>query len=343
MANQHGDDYHGILKANFSSNVWYGADNTELYRHLSAILPDTRRYPEMEAESLRDLLAGMLALDSSHISIGNGSIDIIYRIAQAFRGEKSIIVSPSFSEYSYACSVNDHQLMLCYRENLLIEIDKFQPDLVWICNPNNPDGYCFDRKELQVLFYTYPQVTFILDQSFVEFTLQETLAARSVLEFKNLILIYSLTKRYTIPGLRVGYVVASECTISKLDKFRIPWSVNTMAIEAAKYMLNRQDTSFELKSWFTETIRFQREINRIGIFKALPTHTPFFLVEILKGKTYDLKSYLLSEGILIRDATNFESNEKEIMRLNTLSREQNDLLLEKLRIWKQNLYRWELS
>jgi len=337
MANQHGDDYHGILKANFSSNVWYGADNTELYRHLSAILPDTRRYPEMEAESLRDLLAGMLALDSSHISIGNGSIDIIYRIAQAFRGEKSIIVSPSFSEYSYACSVNDHQLMLCYRENLLIEIDKFQPDLVWICNPNNPDGYCFDRKELQVLFYTYPQVTFILDQSFVEFTLQETLAARSVLEFKNLILIYSLTKRYTIPGLRVGYVVASECTISKLDKFRIPWSVNTMAIEAAKYMLNRQDTSFELKSWFTETIRFQREINRIGIFKALPTHTPFFLVEILKGKTYDLKSYLLSEGILIRDATNFESNEKEIMRLNTLSREQNDLLLEKLRIWKQNL------
>jgi threonine-phosphate decarboxylase len=339
MANQHGDDYHGILKANFSSNVWYGADNTELYRHLSAILPDTRRYPEMEAESLRDLLAGMLALDSSHISIGNGSIDIIYRIAQAFRGEKSIIVSPSFSEYSYACSVNDHQLMLCYRENLLIEIDKFQPDLVWICNPNNPDGYCFDRKELQVLFYTYPQVTFILDQSFVEFTLQETLAARSVLEFKNLILIYSLTKRYTIPGLRVGYVVASECTISKLDKFRIPWSVNTMAIEAAKYMLNRQDTSFELKSWFTETIRFQREINRIGIFKALPTHTPFFLVEILKGKTYDLKSYLLSEGILIRDATNFESNEKEIIRLNTLSREQNDLLINKLRTWKKNLSR----
>jgi threonine-phosphate decarboxylase len=337
MTSEHGDDYQGTLKANFSSNVWYNADNTELYRHLSAILPDTRRYPEMEAESFREVLAGMLSLNTSCISIGNGSIDIIYRIAQAFRGKKSIIVSPSFSEYSNACSVNDHNVLLCYRENLLIEIDKFQPDLVWICNPNNPDGYCCDRKELQALFYTYPQVTFILDQSFVEFTLQETPAADSVLEFKNLIIIYSLTKRYTIPGLRVGYVVASECTITKLDKFKIPWSVNTLAIEAGKYMLNRQDTSFDLSSWLAETIRFQREINRIGIFKTLPSHTPFFLVEILTGRTADLKDYLLSEGILIRDATNFENNAKEIMRLNTLSWQQNDLLIMKLRIWKQNL------
>jgi len=211
--------------------------------------------------------------------------------------------------------------------------------MVWICNPNNPDGYCCDRKELQALFYTYPQVTFILDQSFVEFTLQETPAAESVLEFKNLILIYSLTKRYTIPGLRVGYVVASKCTISKLDKFKIPWSVNTLAIEAGKYTLNRQDTSFDLTSWLAETIRFQREIDRIGIFKTQPSHTPFFLVEILKGKVADLKDYLLSDGILIRDASNFEYYGKEIMRLNTLSRQQNDLLIKKLRTWKKNLSR----
>jgi len=337
MANEHGDDYQGVVKANFSSNVWYGADNTELYTHLAAILPDTCRYPEMEAESLKGLLAVMLAVNTSRVSIGNGSIDIIYRIAQAFRGKKSIIVSPTFSEYSKACHVNEHTVINCYRENLLIEIDKYQPDLVWICNPNNPDGYCYDRKELQVLFYTHPQVTFILDQSFVEFTLQETLSADSVPEFKNLILIYSLTKRYSIPGLRAGYVIASETIISQLDQFKIPWSVNTLGIEAGKYCLKMQDTSFDLKSWLNETVRFQQEINRIGIFRTLPTHTPFFLVEIHKGRTCDLKNHLLSEGILIRDATNFENNGNEIMRLNTLSRELNDILINKLRAWKQNL------
>ena len=337
MTSEHGDDYQGTLKANFSSNVWYAADHTELYCHLSDMLPAITRYPEIEAESFREVLAGKLAVNTSQISIGNGSIDIIYRIAQAFRGKRTIIVSPTFSEYSNACLVNDHTVLLCYRDNLLIEIDKFQPDLVWICNPNNPDGYCYDQKELQVLFYTYPQVTFILDQSYVEFTLHETLAANAVHEFKNLMLIYSMTKRYTIPGLRIGYVIACKFIISKLDNFKIPWSVNTLAIEAGKYLLNLQDTSFDLTSWLAETTRFQQEINRIGMYKCLPSDTPFFLVEIHKGKTSDLKGFLLSEGILIRDATNFGYSNKEFMRLNTLSKEQNDLLLEKLRIWKQNL------
>ena len=337
MTNEHGDEYQGVLKANFSSNVWYGADNTELYRHLSDILPSTSRYPEVDAESLRVLIADRQKVNPSQVSTSNGSVEIIYRIAQAFHGRKSIIVSPSFSEYSKACIVNRHSVLHCCRENLLVEIDKYQPDLVWLCNPNNPDGYCFDRKELQAALYTYPQVTFVIDQSYVDFTLQETLPATSILEFPNLILLHSLTKRYAIPGLRIGYVLAQEPIIRQLEQFTIPWSVNTLAIEAGKYILNRPDTSFDLEFWLSETTRFQQEINRIGIFKTWPTHTPFFLVEILEGKTCSLKDYLLSEGILIRDATNFDYNGKEMMRLNTLSKDQNDLLVTKLRIWKQKL------
>ncbi|MDP4239400.1 MAG: aminotransferase class I/II-fold pyridoxal phosphate-dependent enzyme [Bacteroidota bacterium] len=337
MNNQHGDDYQGVLKANFSSNVWYGADNTGLHDHLSALLIKTCRYPEIEAESLKAVLAEKCRMTTSCFSTGNGSIDIIYRIAQANHGKKSIIVSPTFSEYSKACEVNGHEIKRCYREDLLIEIDKFQPDLVWICNPNNPDGYCYNKNELQVAFYTYPQVTFIVDQSFADFTLQETLAATAICEFPNLILLYSLTKRHTIPGLRIGYVTASEPMIRQLDKYKIPWSVNTLALEAGKYILTRKDSSFDLKGWLTETFRFQQEINRIGVFETLPTQTPFFLVKLLKGTAVDLKDFLLKGGILIRDATGFENNGTEMIRLNTLSIDQNNLLIDKLRTWKQDL------
>jgi len=337
MTNEHGDDFQGTLKANFSSNVWYGADNTALYNHLSISLIKTTRYPEPNAESLQTLIANMQNLQSTQISIGNGSIDIIYRIAQAYRGKKSIIVSPTFSEYSKACTINQHTIKLCYRENLSIEIDKFQPDLVWLCNPNNPDGACFDRKELQAIFYTYPQVTFVVDQSFIDFTLQETLPATSIREFPNLILIYSLTKRFSIPGLRIGYVIASESVILQLNHYKIPWSVNTLAIEAGKFILNKQVDSFDLKLWLTETIRFQSEIDKIGCFKTRPSQTPFFLVELTNGKAADLKTFLLEEGILIRNATNFENNGMEIIRLNTLSREQNNLLINTLKAWNCNL------
>jgi len=337
MTNEHGDDFQGTLKANFSSNVWYGADNTALYNHLSISLIKTTRYPEPNAESLQTLIANMQNLQSTQISIGNGSIDIIYRIAQAYREKKSIIVSPTFSEYSKACTINQHTIKLCYRENLSIEIDKFQPNLIWLCNPNNPDGACFDRKELQAIFYTYPQVTFIVDQSFIDFTLQETLPATSICEFPNLILIYSLTKRFSIPGLRIGYVIASESVILQLNHYKIPWSVNTLAIEAGKFILNKQVDSFDLKLWLTETIRFQSEIEKIGCFKTRPSQTPFFLVELTNGKAADLKTFLLEEGILIRNATNFENNGMEIIRLNTLSREQNNLLINTLKAWNCNL------
>jgi threonine-phosphate decarboxylase len=336
--NEHGDEYKGELRANFSSNVWHSADNTGLYNHLSSSFAKTRRYPEIEAESLKIILSEKHTLKPTQISIGNGSIDIIYRVAQAYRSTKSLIVSPTFSEYSKACTLNEHTVQLCCRENLSINIDTFQPNLVWLCNPNNPDGTCFNRKELQVILYTYPQVTFIVDQSFVDFTLHETLTAKSVSEFPNLVLIYSLTKRYTIPGLRIGYVIASESTIVHLDRYKIPWSVNTLAVEAGKYILTqKQDNSFNLKAWLTETIRFQNEIERIGIFETRATHTPFFLVKLLKGKADELKDFLLKVGILIRNANNFDYEGCELIRLNTLTELENNLLIEKLIEWKHTL------
>lgn len=337
MKSLHGDDYQGKLKANFSSNVWHNADNSGLYNHLSDMLPTTRRYPEMEAESLKTSLANTHTLKPAQLSIGNGSIEIIYRIAQAHRGKKSLIVSPTFSEYSKACTINEHEIRLCNRENLHTKLNDFQPDLVWLCNPNNPDGFCFEVKDLQTYFNQYPKITFIIDQSFIDFTLQPTLGATSIFEFPNLILIYSLTKRYNIPGLRVGYVISSESTIKQLDRYKIPWSVNTLAIEAGKYILNQKDNSFNLKAWLTETNRFQTEINKVGIFEAIPTQTPFFLVKLLKGKADDLKKFLLPQGLLIRDASNFNYEKDELIRLNTLTASENNLLIEKLIEWKHTL------
>lgn len=337
MTNQHGDDFQGALTANFSANVWHAANNAALYKHLSGLLPSTCRYPEIEAESLITILAKTHSLNPSQLSIGNGSIEIIYRIAQTYRGSKSLIVSPTFSEYSKACTINEHEIKRCRREKLMNDIADFKPDLVWVCNPNNPDGYCFNLDELRALFYKYPHVMFIIDQSFVYFTLQPTPVASSILEFPNLVFIYSLTKRYNIAGLRLGYVISSQSIKLQLDRYKIPWSVNTLAIEAGKYILHQKDNSFNLKAWLVETVRFQNEINKIGIFKSLPTQTPFFLVILRNGKANDLKAFLLKSGILIRDASDFENNTIEMIRLNTLSVYENNLLINKLIEWKHNL------
>ena len=196
-----------------------------------------------------------------------------------------------------------------------------------------------DINYLKVLLETYPQVMFIIDQSFAEFTLSKTLVANSVLKYSNLILIYSLTKRYAIPGLRIGYVAACKSTITELEQYRIPWSVNILAIEAAKYLLSQNERNhFELKAWISESIRFQTEINKIGIYKTIPSKTPFFIVQLIQGKTTDLKEFLLKNGLLIRDANNFEYEDYgELIRLNTLTKVENNALIDKLTEWKYTL------
>jgi Histidinol-phosphate/aromatic aminotransferase and cobyric acid decarboxylase len=332
----HGDDYQGELKANFSSNIWYNADNSALYLHLAAKLPTVRRYPEMESESLKQLLAEKLSLKNEQLTMGNGSVEIIYRIAQAHQNKKSLIVSPTFSEYAKACELNNHKIKTCAFDKLDENILDFQPDLVWICNPNNPNGYFINNSTLTNLFAINKNTIFIIDQSFIQFCRLPGLENSDINKFKNIILIYSLTKRYSIPGLRLGYAVSDENIMNRLNRFTIPWSVNSLAIEAAKYIFGNKD-NFDIDEWLLETDRFRKQIDALGIFETKPGVTPFFLVKLLRGKAADLKEFLLNDGLLIRNANNFETNGNEFIRLITLGKQDNNKLINKLSEWKSSL------
>lgn len=335
MINGHGDDIHTELKANFSSNVWYGADNSGLYQHLSAALPDICRYPEADAHSLKFILATQNGVEPSQIIVCNGSTEAFYLIANAFSGKKSLIVAPTFSEYADACKIHNHAIYQTTRQNLKENIEKLQPDLVWICNPNNPDGHCFAVAELIQLFYSFPQSTFIIDQAYIDFTLTEANLIPDLQYFDNLIVVQSLTKRFAIPGLRLGYIVSSEENVNKIEKYKMPWSVNSLAIEAGKHILNAENNDFKLESWLKETIDLQQHINNLENFETIETQTPYFLIKLKSGNANNLKSFLLKEKILIRDATNFEGLYGEYIRICTQTSKQNDLLTIKLKEWTQ--------
>ena len=337
MKNDHGDDVQGELKANFSSNIWYGADNSALYKHLASKLPTIRRYPEFEAESLKEMLAQKHNIDKNQLVLFNGSIESLYNIAQAYQGQKSLIITPTFSEYEKACLLNKHKIRKCEARNIEKSMAKFEPNLVWICNPNNPTGYHIDANYLRTLFQKHTQTIFIIDQSYADFCSQKAITTKEVSQLSNIILIHSFTKRYSIPGLRIGYITAPEQIIHKVNTYSIPWAVNTLAIEAAKYILQNNTTELNLTKWLADSAEFQKKINAIGLFECLPSDTPFFLVKLLKGRSSDLKDFLLVHGILIRNATNILNNNTEYIRLISLSEFENTLLIEKLIEWNHSL------
>jgi threonine-phosphate decarboxylase len=335
MINGHGDEYMGELEANFSSNVWYGADNSALYKHLYSQMHTVKRYPDTEAGSLKQLLAEKNRVATNQLLICNGSTEAFYLIANAFSGSQSLIVSPTFSEYADACRMYNHSVRHTDYKNLYTDIETLKPDLVWICNPNNPDGNCFEATEIKQLLTSYPDSIFVIDQAYIHFTQREICVVNEIQKYHNLTIVQSLTKRYAIPGLRLGYLMASETIANRINQFRMPWSVNSLAIEAGKFILENDNDEFQLQDWLCECDTLRIQIDSFECFKCVPGVTPYFLVKLNNGKASDLKAFLLSHKILVRQATNFEGLEGEYIRICTLSKEKNDLLINKLNEWNQ--------
>ena len=139
MINGHGDDiyrHERKIVSNFSSNIYGRQDLSALQNHLCSCIQTIHSYPEPDAYSLVELLAGKNDIQLSNILVTNGAVEAIYLIAQTFRGKKSCVITPTFSEYEDACYINEHTLSFAAS---LSQINK-DAELVWLCNPNNPTG-----------------------------------------------------------------------------------------------------------------------------------------------------------------------------------------------------------
>lgn len=338
----HGDDHYNAIneiKINFSSNVWYGADLGRLRAYLNTQFEAITRYPEPDAGSLKRLLADRLAVKEENLLVTNGSITAFYLIAQAWRGARSTIFYPSFSEYEDACRLYEHSLNFFSHSADLSELSLQGQDFCWICNPNNPDGRILSRERLLSLMAENRQTLFMIDQAYADYSMEELLKATDIQEHPNLILVQSISKAYKIPGVRIGYIMASPGIIGRINRYLIPWSVNALAVETGKYVLEHPDQFvLPLERWQTETSDFMDRLRQLEDLEVLPTRTTFFLVRLKKGTAAGLKEYLLrSHGILIRNASNFHGLDDSWFRLSTQMPRENHRLIEALREWLQPL------
>lgn len=331
----HGDDYYRSsreIRVNYSSNVWYGADLAPLREHIYQSFYQVARYPEPDAASLRQKLAGIYNVSAEHLLVTNGSITAFYLIAEAWRGAKSTIFIPSFAEYEDACRLHQHQLSFFTNSLPLSELSLEDTALCWLCNPNNPDGHVIAREELLQLIRKNPHTFFVIDQVYSDFYPEKLLEIKDVEEYPNLILVQSISKLHKIPGIRIGYVAASKEIIRRLENYLIPWSVNALAVEVGKYTLSHPEQFvLPLQQWLEDTHRLQEAIRKTGI-EVLPSSVTFFLCRLPEGKkASDLKTFLLDrQEILIRDASNFRGLDERYFRLSTQRPEENRQLVELL-------------
>ncbi len=338
MLHGHGDDgyrqSHPIV-ADFSSNVWYGSEPAGLRDYVFSQWNTVNRYPEVLAERLAARVAAHHGLPPGQVLMSSGTTESIYLVAQAWAGRRTTIVTPAFAEYEDAARLHGHQLSFLAWGDALAANLPVGVDLVFICNPNNPTGSVLQASELVALLVRHPTTVFVLDEAFIEFTARIVTALPLLARFDNLLIMRSMTKAYAIPGLRLGYVVASEKLIAQLTRGKAPWTVNTLAAAAGHFIFEHfaavQPPTAQL---LADRTAFAAQLAGNAGLAIMPSHTHYFVGALRRGTAADLKRWLLARhGLLIRDAANFRGLSPAHFRVCTRPAADNQLLLNALRQW----------
>lgn len=333
MLHGHGDDLYRSdreIIANFSTNVWYGGNRLLLTELLAKNADSIFHYPEPDAGSFRKAVARYHQVNEENVLVGNGATELFYLTAHAFAGADTLIPVPSFREYEDACVLFRHMIeFLPYGQIQRLPNGK---KLLLICNPNNPDGRIWTKKEIEKILEKFPEMVVLVDESFIHFAPEVNSMAEEVLHYKNLLVVRSLTKCYAIPGLRLGYMLGDKTLIRLLTDFKQPWSVNALAIEVGKYLLESGEKELPDADLLLQRQKcFSARLAEIPGFCPQESHTSFFLVRTVHHSGA-LKQYLLERhGLLIRDASNFRGLDNHYFRINTLREDKNNLLLIALR------------
>ncbi|MFV0290236.1 MAG: aminotransferase class I/II-fold pyridoxal phosphate-dependent enzyme [Mangrovibacterium sp.] len=333
----HGDDAFRFkkIKLNFSSNVSPFGVSESLQKHLALQLSKLDSYPEPLAQNLARAIGEKKNIPAENILIVQGATEAFYLLASLFYGKRSLIYTPSFSEYEDACCMHNHELE--FISNAQFPSSKHAKfDLVWLCNPNNPDGKIFDKTLLVDEIKRNCRTLFIIDEAYADFINTNISLENEATQLSNVIIIKSLTKRFAIPALRLGYMVCSIKLMQQLQAKLMPWRINSLALEAGMFCLSESfHDEFKLPDLLNESKRFQEAINQIKGFSVLPSSSSFFLVKATIIAN-ELKTKLAEKhSILIRDASNFRGLTPQHFRLATQMPHENDELIHILKSWNQ--------
>lgn len=272
-------------------------------------------YPDPNYSQLRSALAQEHGIAPDWILPGNGSAELLTWAARELAQQPATyLLVPAFNDYwralkAFAAEVRASPLNLDTSEwhlNLTDGSQKPKSLGLLLNNPHNPTGKLFSREE--ILPYLEEFALVVVDEAFMDFLppqQQQSLIAL-VPDYPNLAVLRSLTKFYSLPGLRLGYAIAHPERLRRWQQWRDPWCVNALAVAAAGAVL--QDRKFQQQTW--DWLPPAREKLRAGL-AALPGLQPlasaanFLLVRSDFSSTQLQEKLLLRHRILIRDCLSF--------------------------------------
>lgn len=337
-----GDIYRNQVDMDFSVNVNPLGIPKAVEYALHEAVGCCSAYPDIGAEKLKQAISGMLAVPEEYLLFGNGASELFMAIIHGLKPGNTIIPIPSFYGYQYGAKAGGGKILYYEtKENELFSIteDFFEVltedmDLLFLANPNNPTGRMMDKELLRKLLRRCRDkgIYVVLDECFIEFCGKEFSMIPEAGEFENLVIVRAFTKIFSIPGVRLGYLVCSNHDLLGRIQRQLPeWNLSCFA-QAAGCVCAGQETFIRRSEDFIKKERkfLEEGLQQAGI-RVFPSQTNFILI-YSEAPLYEL---LLKRGILIRDCKNFKGLGEGFYRIAVKGRKENQTLLKEIgeKVW----------
>jgi len=307
-------------------------------------LKDLTAYPDPHYNQLRASLNQLHpTLTPDWILPGNGSAELLTWAARELSElEKTCLLTPAFSDYqralkAFGAKVREYPLDLSSEIlDLRSQIQNLKSKIqnrygLLLNNPHNPSGHLFDRKMILPLVSQFALV--VVDEAFMDFLPphQQQSIIPVVQDYPNLVIVRSLTKFYSLPGLRLGYCIAHPDRLRRWQQWRDPWPVNALAAAAATAVV--QDTAFQQQTWeWLPKVRSQlfQGLSSLSGLHPYPSAANFLLVQSEQPSSQLQAKLLKHSRILIRDCLSFPELGDRFFRVAVRTEADNQRLLEGL-------------
>jgi histidinol-phosphate aminotransferase len=310
----------------------------EVLKHIPA--DALRRYPEPLAQEFRQVAAALHGVRPEHIVAANGGDELLRMAITTFvdPGRPIGVLSPSYSLYPVLAAIQDSPVVTVPAASdfgvpagFAQRMNEEGVNLTFLVNPHAPSGKLTSRDEIAAIARELKGVLFV-DEAYVDFV--EPALGHDLLsllhELPNIMFLRTLSKGYSLAGLRYGYGIGSEGLIAPLlTKTRDSYNVDAIAQRVATAAL--RDQSYAQDTWRrvrSERPRLQHELTKLG-FQVPDSQSNFLLATVPeRAIAQDLQKQLEARGILVRYFA--EPRLDDCLRITIGTPEQNDRLLGEL-------------
>jgi len=304
-------------------------------------IADTWLYPDGSGHILKQKLAARLGVDSTQITLGNGSNDLLVMLAEAFLapGLEAVYSQYAFAVYPIAVQATgatgvvtpanapDAPMPLGHDLEAMARAITPRTRVVFIANPNNPTGTWVPAAPLKSFIAAAPRHTLIaLDEAYFEYTGELGLqnGVEWLSEFPNLVVFRTFSKAYGLAGVRVGYAVSHPSVAGMLNRVRQAFNVSVIGLAGASAALDDTDhLATAVKVAVAERARVAARLGRAGT-RVLPSAGNFLMLHA-GANAKERFEVLLRRGIIVRPVGNYGLPEH--LRVTLGTPEQNDRFL----------------